>query len=90
VAGQITLSLAVIPEPAPNTRSVLNFTGNDTTVLGTEGPITAECGQCGNPLLVNVEMNAIRNIVIRCGACRAYNESNVYQLARDGLRFLVD
>jgi hypothetical protein len=88
MAEPITLTLAVIPEPTPWSRSVIDIDGNGPAGLD-GGLIDAVCGNCGTLLWARMEINQVANVVVRCGVCRVYNESNVYELARGGLRFLI-
>jgi hypothetical protein len=70
---QSTRPMAVIPEPAPNTRSVIvpTFKG---PVIQSEGPLSYACGQCSATLLSNVDYKQVRDIVVKCFACGAFNE----------------
>lgn len=67
--------LNVIPEPEPNTRSVLIYTGEGTVVMRGPGKVTMECGNCGVPLIVGVNVAQIRGVVFRCPSCGQFNES---------------
>ena len=69
------LKLMVIPEPEPNTRSVLVYTGPGTVVMSGEGNVTMECGNCGAPLIVGVPVGNLQNLVFRCNKCGAFNET---------------
>ena len=70
---QSTRKMKVIPEPAPNTRSVLapTFKG---PVIQSEGPLSYACGQCETTLMRNVDYKQVRQVVIKCFACGAFNE----------------
>lgn len=74
-----TIRLAVIEEPVPNTRSVFLYEGTGTVAFqGEASPgLTMVCGKCGAPLVQGVGMDQIRNIVIKCNRCQAYNETLV-------------
>jgi len=89
VPDRLTLQLAVIPPPAPDTRAVFITPGPDTVYFHGEGLVDAVCGQCGAVLTEGVGLNQVEGIVLVCAACGAHNESGVYQLARGGLQFLV-
>ncbi len=69
------VSLAVIPEPEPNTRSVLIFSGEGTVVMSGQGNVTLECGNCHAPLVQGIEMKQLENLVFKCNNCGAYNET---------------
>jgi len=69
------IRLAVIPEPEPNTRTVLLYTGEGTVVIRGSGPVTMDCGNCGAVLAQNVEMGQLQNLVLRCKNCGAFNET---------------
>ncbi len=69
------IQLMVIPEPEPNTRSVIVYTGEGTVVMKGPGNAIMECGNCGVPLIEGVPVANIRNIVFRCPSCGAFNET---------------
>jgi hypothetical protein len=70
-----TIALNVIPEPDPNTRSVFIYNGEGTTVFtGYEVGVALICEKCKSNLVVGIPRNNIRNIVIRCNGCGAFNE----------------
>jgi hypothetical protein len=78
VAPQITdrVSLRVIPEPDPNTRTVFQLTGSATLLIqGFETGLSLDCGGCGTPLVTGIHREQIQNIVIRCKNCKAFNEA---------------
>ena len=66
--------MAVIPEPAPNTRSVL-VCGPDLKgpLIKSGGSRDYVCGRCNRTLLRHVARTQIQNILIRC-TCGAFNE----------------
>jgi hypothetical protein len=69
--------LLVIPEPEEGTRSILGSEGEGTVVMQNperETPVHT-CGSCEAPLLVGVGPAQVQNIVLRCNACGAYNET---------------
>ena len=69
------IALNVIPEPDPNTRSVFIYDGEGTTVFtGYEVGVALICGQCKSNLVVGMRRKNIRNVVIRCKGCGAFNE----------------
>jgi len=69
------IRMHVIPEPEPDTRSVLVYTGEGTVVMRGSGNVTMECGNCGVPLLVGVKVAQFRDLVFRCPNCDQYNET---------------
>lgn len=69
------IRLAVIPEPEPNTRSVLIYTGEGTVVMRGPGNVTMECGNCGAPIIVGVKTSQLQNLVFKCPNCGAFNET---------------
>ena len=62
----------IIPEPAPNTRTVLN-PAKGPAISG-NGDFSTLCGNCGVILLKNVQFGQVRNIVIRCSNCGKFND----------------
>jgi len=72
-----TIRMMVIPEPAPNTRSVLLYTGPGTVVMRGQWNVTMVCGKCASPLLEGVKTAILQNMVVRCQNCGAFNESLV-------------
>lgn len=68
------IQMAVIPEPEPNTRSVLMYTGPGTVAAKGSGNVTMICGNCASPILENVKVAQFQNIVFRCNKCGAFNE----------------
>ena len=69
------IRLMVIPEPEPNTRSVLIYTGDGTVMIQGAGNITMECGQCGVPLIQGVNVSQVQSMVLKCPNCGAFNET---------------
>jgi len=66
--------LKVIPEPKPETRTILEPKPNVVPVIKGVGNIDLLCGNCGETLVEGISEGQIRNIVIHCPKCRAYNE----------------
>ncbi len=69
------VSLAVIPEPEPDTRSVLVYTGEGTVVMRGDGNLTIECGNCKAPLVVGLNTSQLQNLVLKCPQCGEFNET---------------
>lgn len=66
--------MTVIPEPVPNTRSVLVATFDGPLIRG-RGVCSYRCGKCGSTLFSNVEQGQLMDIVVKCFRCHAYNEA---------------
>jgi hypothetical protein len=70
------IQLRVIPEPEPNTRSVIVFTGEGTVVMrGPKPNIVMECGNCAASLVEGVPVANLQSLVLRCPNCGAFNET---------------
>jgi hypothetical protein len=72
------IPMTVIPKPAEGTRAVFVFREAQPGVPPVQGPseqgLTFLCGQCSRPLLANLEIGMMNNIVINCPFCGAYND----------------
>ncbi len=72
------IKLRVISPPANGRRTVLLPADKDDPVFfvgeGVQGN-TYLCGNCGVVLLENVKPDQVKNIVMKCANCGAYNES---------------
>jgi hypothetical protein len=68
------IHLRSIPEPEPNTRAVFFHKGPGTVVMYGDGDTTFVCASCESALAENVWELQIRNIVLVCAACGAFNE----------------
>ena len=69
-------TLRVIEKPEEGTRTVLLYDGPGTIIIKGEHPgVSYDCGNCESPLIVDIEPGQVRNLVLRCRACGAYNES---------------
>lgn len=68
------IHLRAIPEPEPNTRSVIVYQGPGTVAIKGEGTTTFVCAACESPLAENVEELQLRNLVLVRNGCGAYNE----------------
>lgn len=72
----VRVPLRVIPEPDPYTRTIIENAGEGTILFqSSETSIALVCGNCGAPLAAGLQSGQIRNIVLRCSQCRAYNET---------------
>jgi hypothetical protein len=70
------IPLKVIPEPDPGSRSVFIQNGKESIVFsGRETEISLDCGQCGASLVVGLKQDQIRNIVLKCNQCGAFNDT---------------
>lgn len=72
----MNISLFVIPKPEEGTRAVFiwnkPFPG---PFMEGAGPVNLTCGNCDFHLAKNVDSVAsIRNMVLKCPRCKAYNE----------------
>lgn len=74
-ARERRIKLMVIPKPEPNTRTVLNFTGEGTVIMKGDGNVIMECGNCAVPLTDGVNVAQLHSIVFRCPNCGEYNET---------------
>jgi len=70
------VSLKVIPEPDPNTRAVFILNNDEGTIVfqGFETQIALVCGNCSSPLVAGMNLEQIKNIVIKCNNCNRFNE----------------
>jgi len=70
----VQIGLSVIPEPKPNTRTVLIPKG-DFPVLRGEGNLDLICGKCGQILVESAGRGIwLKNFVIQCPKCKSFNE----------------
>lgn len=77
VTPEITqeIKLKVIPEPDPDTRSVFIYNGEGTIAFrGFDVGLALTCGQCNSHLVVGIPRENVRNIVLKCNSCGAFNE----------------
>src|SRR5258708_3232843 len=89
--GTIKIDLAVIPEPAEGTPSVLMSVGPAGMPLFIgQGPVDFACGACGSILMAGLDLGQVTNTVLACKNCGAYNEAGLFQTARGGLHYLID
>lgn len=71
------IKLKVIPEPDPNTMSILEPSGK---ILEEKSPISIGdgdtdyiCGECDWLLLSGIEEDQVQSMVFKCPNCGAYN-----------------
>ncbi len=69
------IRMAVIPEPESGTRAVIVYTGEGTVVMRGDGNVDLDCGNCGKTIVLGVRVVQIRNLVFKCNACGAFNET---------------
>lgn len=71
------IALRVIPEPLPNTRSVLILGGQGTVVMKglDESNPDLCCGNCAATLVSGTPEKTIHNVVFKCNGCGTYNET---------------
>lgn len=72
------IKLSIIPAPAEGTRAVIDFQRGATIQGKGIGFTTLICGKYDRAIAENIEDEMIRNIVMRCGNCRTYNEVPMY------------
>lgn len=68
-----TRRMKVIPEPAPDTRSVLVPTFKGPAMKG-NGALSYTCGSCDTTLFRNMDYKAVQGLVVKCGGCGSFNE----------------
>jgi DNA-directed RNA polymerase subunit RPC12/RpoP len=71
------IALPVIPEPEPDTRSNLVTDSTDPEfifVANDETSDSYDCGSCGRALMRGIRDDQVRNMVLKCPACGAFNE----------------
>lgn len=67
--------LKTINKPSLITRSVIHGSGDKVPPLITgDGTVSYACGKCNSILAKNVWQNSVRNILVECPKCSAYNE----------------
>ncbi len=75
-AVRTRVPLKIIPKPESDARSIIYNDGPGTIFIrGEKQGVSYDCGNCGSPLLIDVEEWQVKNIVFRCSNCGAYNES---------------
>ena len=63
----------IIPEPQPNTRTIL--APSQAPAIKGEGSDSILCGNCGITLVSNLDATTvIKNIVIKCPDCGSFND----------------
>lgn len=63
----------IIPEPQPNTRTIL--APRQAPAIKGEGGDSILCGNCGITLVSNLDATTvIENIVIKCPDCGSFND----------------
>jgi hypothetical protein len=79
ISARITLT--VIPEPDPATRTVSVKTGEGTIAFnGTATEKSFDCGSCGASLAVGVREDQVYGAVIKCNQCGAFNDTLALRL----------
>ncbi len=70
------VSLKMIPEPDPNTRAVFILNSGESSIVfqGFETEIAFVCGSCSAPLIAGMNLEQMKNIVLKCNKCNKYNE----------------
>ncbi|WP_410017216.1 SEC-C metal-binding domain-containing protein [Pseudomonas sp. 14P_5.3_Bac1] len=70
------ISLKIIPEPDPNTRSIFCRDGDSTVIF--EGFLEGTaliCGNCSKNLVIGLPKESVQNLVLHCNNCQAFNET---------------
>jgi hypothetical protein len=68
--------LTVISQPDPDMRSVFEKTGESTVFfVGEFSGLSLDCGGCEAPLVLGLNRDQIRGVVLRCRSCGAYNDT---------------
>jgi predicted RNA-binding Zn-ribbon protein involved in translation (DUF1610 family) len=66
--------MVVIDEPKPNTRTVLVSGKDSAPPIEGNGAITYVCGKCAFPIVENVNLDRISDIVFKCPSCGSFND----------------
>jgi hypothetical protein len=69
--------LKIVAAPGPGTtRTVIDFEAPGTTAMAAPDSAAGDlyCGQCGALMVTGVPKRNVRNSVIRCKLCRAFND----------------
>lgn len=80
---RIRFKLRVIPEPEPGTRTVFSIgtkfeqDKNKIPFMG-KGITDYVCGNCGRMIGRGINLNQIKNIVVKCPKCKSYLEYALY------------
>lgn len=69
------VALTPIPEPDPDTRSVLHRTGEGTVFFSGGGDTDFSCGRCGALLARKVDAGQLRSLVLKCAGCGTFNDT---------------
>lgn len=59
--------LGILDADLPNGETVIVRNEDETEPI-------YDCGSCGSPLLVGIQPGQMRDVVLRCSMCRAYND----------------
>ena len=72
-------SLPVIPKPVDGTRSVLVSSEPPSEdfvfIKGDSTELIFECGNCHRPLMTGITWGQVKNIVLGCPFCNAFNDT---------------
>ncbi len=73
---KFNLTLPIIAEPSPNTRTVIVWpvSDNPQPFLRGNGPADLLCGKCACKLAQGVGPGQLVNLVLQCPKCAAYND----------------
>lgn len=74
------LRLRVIPEPEPNTRSVLRAKMDGPYFRGQDSALPdLVCGLCSHVLATGIDRLQIIDLVLHCKNCGAFNETALFE-----------
>ena len=69
------IKLKVIPEPAPKSRVITEAYSGEESERGNKGNrVNYVCGNCNVVIAKNVIEGSMKEQVVKCNACNAYNE----------------
>ncbi len=72
------IEINVVPEPVPRRRRDVRYPPGAGTVVveGSWGDVNLDCGVCGAQLVRTAHAFELRNEILACARCSAYNEVN--------------
>jgi len=68
------ISLAVVAEPLAGTKAVIDRRSTGTVLFkGTATGVTYICGSCRSALIVGLDAQKFRDVVLKCNHCKSFN-----------------